>query len=245
MDKTPNAALIVIGNEILSGRTADKNINHTAKILGEIGVRFMEVRVIPDVESTIIETVNEVRAKFDYVFTTGGIGPTHDDITTESIAKAFRVKLVKHPEALKRLSDYYKGELNEGRTKMAILPEGAGLIDNPISVAPGFYIGNVYVMAGIPNVMQAMMDSIKHSLKGGAIMLSKEMVIYSSESKIATPLRELQNRTPDVEIGSYPFVKDLRFGTALVLRSTDKQTLENTYNELEGILGEMGIKIEK
>jgi molybdenum cofactor synthesis domain-containing protein len=238
LDNAPRAALIVIGNEILSGRTADKNINHLAQELGKIGVRFMEVRVIPDIEETIVETVNEMRPKFDYIFTTGGIGPTHDDITTDAIAKAFGVKVVTHPEALRRLQEYYKdrGGLNEGRAKMTKMPEGAGLIDNPVSTAPGFVIGNVYVMAGIPNVMQAMFDCLKSSLKGGAVIVSKELKVYTAESKIATPLRELQERNPEVEIGSYPFVDGVRFGTSLVLRATDKAKLEAVFAELEGMM---------
>jgi molybdenum cofactor synthesis domain-containing protein len=239
-DNAPRAALIIIGNEILSGRTEDKNINHIALELGKIGIRFMEVRVIPDIEDTIVDTVNEMRPKFDYIFTTGGIGPTHDDITTDAIAKAFGVKVVTHPEAFGRLTEYYKdrGGLNEGRSKMAQLPEGAGLIDNPVSTAPGFFVDNVYVMAGIPNVMQAMLDCIKGNLKGGAVIISKELVVYTAESKIATPLRELQERNPEVEIGSYPFVDGVRFGTSLVLRTTNKDSLEAVYSELSELLAE-------
>ncbi len=239
-DKSPNAALIVIGNEILSGRTQDKNINYIATSLSSIGVRFLEVRVIPDIEIEIINTVNDLRKKYSYVFTSGGIGPTHDDITTEAIAKAFHKEIIQNKEALRRLSEFYKGVLNEGRLKMTYLPVGAELIDNPVSVAPGFKIENVYVMAGIPNVMQAMFDSIKHTLKGGKIILSEEVRMYGSESKMAIELGNLQKKYPDVEIGSYPFVQDNKFGVSLVLRGIEDKKLDSVKKELLGIL----IKIE-
>jgi molybdenum cofactor synthesis domain-containing protein len=244
-DTAPKAALIVIGNEILSGRTQDKNINHIALELGKLGIRFTEVRVIPDIHQTIIDTVNAMRPQFDYIFTTGGIGPTHDDITTECIAAAFGVPIELNPEAHRRLTEYYKdrGGLNEGRLQMAKLPQGAKLIDNPISTAPGFSIGNVYVMAGIPNVMQAMFDNIKGSLKGGAVIVSSEIKAYVAESKIAAPLKELQQRNPDVEIGSYPFVDGVRFGTSLVMRGIDKAHVDSVTKELEVILSELGVEV--
>ena len=236
-EKKSNAALIVIGNEILSGRTQDKNINYLAKKLGEIGVRFEEVRIIPDIHQTIIDTVNELRKRFSYVFTTGGIGPTHDDITTECVAKAFSVELARHEESYQKLHDYYKGELNEGRVKMVMLPEGAEAIANPISTAPGYYIDNVYVMAGIPNVMQAMFDSICANLKGGAILKSKELKVYASESKIASVLTTAQDANPDIEIGSYPFVENNKIGVSVVLRGADEDELARLYGELEKEIG--------
>jgi len=168
--KIVTAALIVIGNEILSGRTQDKNIAHIAKTLNEVGVRLYEVRVVPDVEAEIVEAVNTLRAKHDYVFTTGGIGPTHDDITAECVAKAFGLKLIQNPESLRRLEAHYRHsdrELNEARLRMANTPEGAELIDNPISTAPGFRVENVYVMAGVPSIMQAMLSGVKDGLVGG------------------------------------------------------------------------------
>lgn len=239
---SPNAALIIIGNEILSGRTQDKNINYIAKGLGSIGVRFAEVRVIADDRQKIIDTINELRNAYDYVFTTGGIGPTHDDITSEAVAGAFEVPLVVHPIALQKLTDYYgEGNLNEGRLKMTQVPEGAGLIDNPISVAPGFVMENVYVMAGIPNVMQAMFDSVKHGLKGGDVVLSKEAVVYMSESKIAPQLTQLQEKYQQVvEVGSYPFVKDNKLGVSVVLRSADEAALEQSHSDLKEMLAQMG-----
>ena len=176
------AALIIIGNEILSGRTKDANLPHLATELNSVGVRLAEVRVIPDIEAEIIATVNALRAKFDYVFTTGGIGPTHDDITAESIAKAFELPLTQHPEALRRLQHHYNDnglELTAARLRMANTPEGASLIDNPISTAPGFRVGNVFVMAGVPKIMQAMLASLKDQLHGGQPMLSRTVLWQS------------------------------------------------------------------
>jgi len=232
----PSACLIVIGNEILSGRTQDKNIAWLARELNEIGVRLMEVRVIPDVTQTIVDTVNEVRAKFTYVFTTGGIGPTHDDITTNAIAKAFGVKLVRNQEAEAILQRHYGGKtLNAPRLKMAEIPADASLILNPVSAAPGFCMENVYVMAGVPSIMQAMFASIKHTLKGGAKMLSRTISAYVTEGNIAEELTAIQNRNPDVEIGSYPFFQE-RLGTSLVVRATDAAKLDAAYHQLKTML---------
>ena len=189
-DKIVTACLVIIGNEILSGRTQDANLAYLAKGLNSVGIRLREVRVIPDVADTIVATVNELRAGFDYVFTTGGIGPTHDDITSETIARAFGVRWVLDPEAKRRLAAGYKdpSELNEARLRMAHVPEGAVLIDNPVSRAPGFQIGNVFVLAGVPRVMQAMFDGIKHRLKGGAPVLSRSVVCALPEGILAEGL---------------------------------------------------------
>ena len=235
-NNSPTASLLIIGNEILSGRTQDKNLNYIAKGLGEIGIRFMEVRVVPDIHQTIIDTVNDLRAKFDYVFTTGGIGPTHDDITTESISKAFEVEPKINEVSFQKLKEYYKGELNEGRKKMAILPDGATPINNPISAAPGFYIENVYVMAGIPNVMQAMFDEVKGTLKHGSVLISKEIKTFTTESKISTPLGKLQDEYDNVEIGSYPFIEGSKIGVSLVLRSDDENALNECIEKLKDFL---------
>jgi len=241
--KNPTSSLIIIGNEILSGRTQDTNLNFIAKELGEIGVVFSEVRVIPDVEKTIIDTVNELRKKYDYVFTTGGIGPTHDDITTLSITKAFGLKLVRSAEVVEKLRNYYEGsnrELNEARLKMADFPEGAEFLDNPISTAPGFKIDNVFVMAGIPNVMQAMFGSVKTYLKHGRKILSKEIAAYVGESAIAAQLTSLQEKYPDVEMGSYPFVRGIKFGTSIAMRSTDDARLQSAHLEVYKMLQASG-----
>lgn len=222
----PTACLILIGNEILSGRTHDKNLPWLAAQLNQLGIRMVEARVIPDIHETIITCVNSCRQQFDYVFTTGGIGPTHDDITSECIAKAFGVPLIRHPQAKALLEAHYPPEdLNEARLKMADVPEGATLIANPVSAAPGYRIGNVYVMAGVPRIMQAMFDGIKHNLQGGAPMLSASVAAFVTEGTIAEELGRIQSRFPSVEIGSYPFVRAQKLGTSLVARSTDAEAL--------------------
>jgi molybdenum cofactor synthesis domain-containing protein len=240
--ETPvTACLLIIGNEILSGRTQDANLAYIAKGLGEIGVRLREVRVIPDVDETIIATVNEVRAKFDYVFTTGGIGPTHDDITSECVARAFGVPWVLDEEARRRLaSGYGPGELNEARLRMAHIPEGASLIDNPISRAPGFQIGNVFVMAGVPRIMQAMFDGVKKSLKGGPPVLSRSITCALAEGILADGLGKLQHRYADLDIGSYPYYRRGGVGVALVMRGTDRERLAAAAAELKTLIRELG-----
>ncbi len=222
-EKPVTACLIIIGNEVLSGRTQDANLQYLAKALNDAGVRLMEARVIPDVEATIVATVNDCRAKFDHVITTGGIGPTHDDITSESIAKAFGVSHVVHPEAEARLRRHYAKpeDLNAQRLRMATVPEGAELIDNPVSVAPGFRIGNVIVLAGVPRIMQAMFEGFRHRLKGGAPMRSRTVIAHVPEGKMAAGLGAVQTAHSDVEIGSYPFFRDGKLGASLVVRGTD------------------------
>lgn len=231
------ACVILIGNELLSGRTQDKNLAWLAGKLNNAGVRLREARVIPDTEEAIVTTVRECRSKFDYVFTTGGIGPTHDDITAVNIAKAFGVKLARHPEAERLLRAHYTpDQLNEARLKMADIPEGARLIFNPVSAAPGFIIGNVYVMAGVPVIMQAMFDSIRHTIAGGAMMLSRSLTVGVAEGAIAKMLGELQAKYPGVEIGSYPYFRQGELGTSLVLRCTEEKILLEATAELRNRL---------
>lgn len=221
-ERTVTAALIIIGNEILSGRTQDANLAFLAIELNEAGIQLREVRVVPDAEADIVEAVNALRVKFDHVFTTGGIGPTHDDITSASIAKALGLPYGRHPEAERRLLAYYPPEkVNPARMKMAETPEGAELIDNPVSVAPGFTIANVHVLPGVPSILQAMWPGLRPRLKGGAVVVSKTITVFCPEGEIAKPLGEIQARHPTVEIGSYPFMRQERFGTSLVLRSVD------------------------
>ena len=225
---TVTAAVLVIGNEILSGRTQDINIAYMAKGLAGHGIRLSEARIIPDIESVIVDTVNILRAEHDYVFTTGGIGPTHDDITADCIARAFGVDIDIHAEAEKRLLAYWKErdiQPNQDRMRMARIPHGAQLIDNPVSVAPGFQQENVYVMAGVPRIMQAMFDSILPTLKQSAVIESISVMCDLGEGDIATPLRALQGRFPDVDLGSYPGRMDGKFRVTLVGRSTDKELL--------------------
>ena len=240
-EKTVTACLLIIGNEILSGRTKDANLAFLGTRLNDIGVRLMEARVIPDIEATIVEALNEVRARFDYVFTTGGIGPTHDDITAACVAKAVGRPLTLHPEAHALLLAHYPpGQLNESRLRMAHTPEGAVLIDNPVSTAPGFQIENVFVMAGIPAIMQAMFDGIVHRLVGGKPLLSRSLTLAMPEGRIAKGLGDLQVTYPDVEMGSYPFNRQGNFGTRLVLRATDPARLDAAAKELDAIVESMG-----
>lgn len=220
--KLVTAALVVIGNEILSGRTHDKNIPHIATELNKAGIQLREVRVVPDIEAEIVDAVNAVRARYDYVFTTGGIGPTHDDITTASIARAFGVPVVRSPEAEASLRAYIPAEkINAARLKMADVPEGATLVPNDVSAAPGFCIGNVYVMAGIPNIMQSMLAATIPHLKGGDSVGSLSVTTDLPEGTIADGLTAIQNRYAEVDIGSYPQYIDGKPSTTLVCRSMD------------------------
>jgi len=223
-----NACLIIIGNEILSGRTQDLNLAFLGERLNQIGVRMAEARVIADDTDTIINTINECRAKYDYVFTTGGIGPTHDDITSAAVAKAFGLPLVRDPEALALLQQHYTNpaDLNEQRMKMCEIPEGATLIDNPISKAPGYQIENVFVLAGIPVIMQAMYEALKERLVGGDPVKSRTIVAYMGEGVLAKGLGDVQDAHSGIEIGSYPFFRDGKLGTALVLRGVDQNALD-------------------
>ena len=247
MKKHVTACLIIIGNEILSGRTQDKNLSHLALKLNEAGIQLREARVIPDVESTIVETVNTCRAMFDYIFTTGGIGPTHDDITSASIAKAFGVPIHRHPDAEAALRAHYTAEqINEARLKMADVPLGAELIPNAVSTAPGFRMENVFVMAGVPRIMQAMLDAIIPHLKGGATVLSVSVTTNLLEGTIAEGLTAIQNRYMDIDIGSYPTYETQHgYRTTLVLRSPDAARNTAAKAEIEAlILACAGVVVE-
>jgi molybdenum cofactor synthesis domain-containing protein len=235
------AAVLIIGNEILSGRTRDVNLAYIAAGLTQLGIRLREGRVVADVEAEIVKAVNECRARYDYVFTTGGIGPTHDDITAECVATAFGLPLIRHPEAVARLERHYQpGMLNEARLRMANTPEGATLIDNPVSTAPGFQIGNVFVMAGIPSVMQAMFDGLKGRLVGGAPLLSHTVSAFLPEGTIAKGLGELQERYRDLDIGSYPFHRQGRYGASFVLRGTERARIDSAAGELRSLIAGLG-----
>ncbi len=231
------AAVVIIGNEILSGRTQDTNLRDIALGLGRRGIRIAEARIIPDVEETIAAVVNELRVKYDYVLTTGGIGPTHDDVTAQSIARAFGVELVEHPEiaALLRRREA-PPEVMKARMRMALVPKGAKLIENSTGGPPGFYIGNVYVLAGIPVVMRAMLETLERSLEGGAVLQSRSVTVCLGESAIAEPLANLQRAHPDVEIGSYPFTRENGYGTTLVVRATDSAVLDAVVEELKALI---------
>ncbi|MEZ5826422.1 MAG: molybdopterin-binding protein [Geminicoccaceae bacterium] len=215
------ACLIIIGNEILSGRTVDANLPHIAKRLNEKGIRLAEARVVPDIEAEIVDAVNVCRGKHDYVLTTGGIGPTHDDITSACVAKAFGLPFGRNPEAARLLEDFYGDKVNPARMRMADMPEGATLIDNPVSTAPGFMVENVIVMAGVPKIMQAMLENVLPLMQGGLPMISRTVVVYKAESEMAPAMAELERIFEGVEVGSYPFFKIGRYGTSVVMRSAD------------------------
>tara|TARA_B100000575_G_scaffold289390_1_gene291095 strand:+ start:421 stop:1167 length:747 start_codon:yes stop_codon:yes gene_type:complete len=238
------ASIIIIGNEILSGRTQDTNTSTLANWFNSIGVKVSEVRVIPDEENIIIETVNILRKKFDYVFTTGGIGPTHDDITASSISKAFAKKYEIHKEAYKILENYYKpGEFNEGRQKMVWMPENANLILNPTSGAPGFYVENVFCLPGVPSILKSMLGGIKNKIIGGKPILSHTISLKTVESEIAESLSQVQNNNKDVEIGSYPFFHAGKLGVSIVMRSEDKSKIDICSSQILNFVKEKKILI--
>lgn len=237
----PRAALIIIGNEILSGRTRDANTQFIAKKMESIGVLLSEVRIIPDIKHKIIDSVNILSSEYDYVFTTGGIGPTHDDITTESVAEAFGKKVLLNEEAHNRLKAMYKRleiELNDARKKMAYIPESAELIDNPVSAAPGFILGNVYVMAGVPYIMQAMLETILPRLHKGEKVYSQTSTFAIGEGWIAQILGELQAIYSNIDIGSYPFEEEGAYHTSVVVRGIDSNIVKEVTNLLNSKVAE-------
>jgi molybdenum cofactor synthesis domain-containing protein len=239
-----NAAILIIGNEILSGRTQDTNTSTIAQWLNTIGVKVNEVRVIPDIEATIIETVNHLRKVNNYVFTTGGIGPTHDDITAVSISKAFNLKYEIHKEAFKILEAYYKvGEFNEGRQKMVWMPKNASLILNPTSGAPVFSIKNVFCLPGVPSILKSMLGGLKNEIVGGEPIISQTISLRTVESEIAKSLTNVQNNNKDIEIGSYPFFQAGKLGVSIVLRSEDESKIDNCKSQILEFVKEKKIKI--
>ena len=239
MSEIVTAAMLVIGDEILSGRTKDRNIGHLADIMTAIGIDLKEVRIVADEEDEIAAAVNAVRARYDYVFTTGGIGPTHDDITADSIAKAFGVACEYDARALKMLGDSYaeRGmEYTDARKRMARMPVGAEHIDNPVSLAPGFRIGNVHVMAGVPSIFQAMLDNVAPTLKTGTKLLSATVHCPFGEGTIGGPLADIQKNHPDTIIGSYPKYLDGKFWTELVVRARTREALDPARIAIEAML---------
>ena len=239
----PTACILIIGNEVLSGRTQDINIKFLATRLGEIGIPVREVRIIPDVQATIVATVNTVRAQFDHVFTTGGIGPTHDDITSLCVAEAFGVPWEIHPEAFARMERHYRpGEFNAARQRMATMPRGATLIDNAVSIAPGFTIGNVHVMAGVPRIMQAMFEALAPSLAGGPPIASRAVHAAGLlEGAVAAGLSAVQDRYPDLDLGSYPYYRAAGNGVALVAKGPDPAACEAAITEVTALITAMGL----
>ena len=241
-----NAAILIIGNEILSGRTQDTNTSTLAKWLNSIGVQVGEVRVIPDVEKIIIDTVNLLRVSYDYVFTTGGIGPTHDDITASSISKAFGLNYEIHKEAFKILEAYYEpGEFNEGRQKMTWMPYNANLILNPTSGAPGFNVENVFCLPGVPSILKSMLGALKHKIIGGEPIKSFTISLRTVESEIASSLTKIQDNNADVEIGSYPFFHAGKLGVSIVIRSDSQSKIDLCSSQILKFVDEKKIKLVK
>jgi len=239
-----NAAILIIGNEILSGRTQDTNTSTLATWLNSIGVKVEEVRIIPDIEKAIIDTLNLLRTNYDYVFTTGGIGPTHDDITAESVSKAFGLKYEIHIEAYKILEAYYKpGEFNEGRQKMVWMPKNANLILNPTSGAPGFNVENVFCLPGVPSILKSMLGGLKNDIVGGESILSHTINLRTVESEIASSLTKVQNKNKDVEIGSYPFFQAGKLGVSIVIRSEDQNKINICNSQILDFVKNKKIKI--
>ena len=244
MSKKTNAAILIIGNEILSGRTQDTNTSTLSLWLNSIGVKVEEVRVIPDIEKTIVDSVNSLRKVYDYIFTTGGIGPTHDDITAQSIAKAFNLKYEIHKEGYKILEKYYKpGEFNEGRQKMIWMPENAKLILNPTSGAPGFNVENVFCLPGVPSILKSMLGGLKNEIVGGEPILSLTVNLRTVESEIANSLTKVQDKNSDVEIGSYPFFQAGKLGVSIVIRSEDQNKIDTCNSQILDFVKEKKIEI--
>jgi molybdenum cofactor synthesis domain-containing protein len=239
-----NAAILIIGNEILSGRTQDTNTSTLATWLNSIGVKVGEVRVIPDVEKTIVDTLNLLRTTYNYVFTTGGIGPTHDDITAESVSKTFGLKYEIHKEAYEILEAYYKpGEFNEGRQKMVWMPKNANLILNPTSGAPGFSVENVFCLPGVPSILKSMLGGLTNNIVGGEPILSLTISLRTVESEIADSLTKVQNNNKDVEIGSYPFFQAGKLGVSIVIRSEDQSKIENCNSQILKFVNQKKIEV--
>ena len=233
MSKKTNSAILIIGNEILSGRTQDTNTSTLSLWLNSIGVRVQEVRIIPDIEETIVNSVNSLRKIYDYVFTTGGIGPTHDDITAQSIAKAFNLDYEIHKEGYKILEKYYKpGEFNEGRQKMIWMPKNAKLLLNPTSGAPGFSVENVFCLPGVPSILKSMLGGLKNDIVGGEPILSHTINLRTVESEIANSLTKVQDNNKDVEIGSYPFFQAGKLGVSIVIRSEDQNKINTCSSQI-------------
>lgn len=241
MEQGPTAAVLIIGNEVLSGRTQEANLAFLARRLGEMGIPVVEARVVRDRQVEIIEAIRQLRGRCTWLFTTGGIGPTHDDITTEAVAKAFEVPVVRDPEAEARLRRHYApGEVTAARLRMADVPEGAVLIDNPVSTAPGYRIGNVFVLAGVPVIAQAMFESLAPTLQGGPPIRSRTVRCRTPEGVMAGALGEVQRRHPEVEIGSYPFFRRGEVGVSLVVRGTDPEAIDRAVQELVQMLRDLG-----
>ena len=237
------AAVLIIGDEILSGRTQDINLNAIAKFLGAHGVDLAEARVVGDVEDEIVTAINVLRERYDYLFTTGGIGPTHDDITADCVAKAFGVALYEHPEILAMMASRWGDDVNAARRRMARVPEGGSLVKNPVQGPPGFQIENVFVLAGVPTIMRGMLEDIGHRLKGGAVVISRTLRVEGwGEGVIAAPLAEVAKAYSDLSLGSYPFFTPEGYGSQLVVRGRDPEAVARAVEDLAEALSAAGVK---
>jgi molybdenum cofactor synthesis domain-containing protein len=236
------AAVLIIGDEILSGRTQDTNLNFIAKYLGTYGVDLAEARVVPDIEDEIVTALNHLRGRYDYVITTGGIGPTHDDITADSVAKAFGVSLYEHPEIIAMMTARWAGELNAARRRMARVPEGGTLVKNAVQGPPGFQIGNVFVLAGVPQIMRGMMEDVGPRLRTGKVVIARTVrVTGTGEGVIAAPLEAIAKAHPDLSLGSYPFYGESGYGANLVIRGRDAEEVASTVESLIAALKAVGV----
>jgi molybdenum cofactor synthesis domain-containing protein len=237
------AAVLIIGDEILSGRTQDTNLNAIAKYIATYGVDLMEARVVGDVKEEIIAALNHLRARYDYVFTTGGIGPTHDDITADCVAEAFGLALYEHPDIIAMMEQRWGGEITPARRRMARVPEGGTLVKNPVNGPPGFQIGNVFVMAGVPTIMRGMLEDVGHRLRTGAVVISKTVRVEGSgEGVIAAPLEAVAKAHPDLSLGSYPFFWPDGYGSSLVVRGRDAGEVDAVVVELVAALRAAGVQ---
>jgi molybdenum cofactor synthesis domain-containing protein len=237
------AAVLIIGDEILSGRTQDTNLRDIAKYFGAHGVEIAEARVVGDIETEIVDTLNHLRSRYDYVITTGGIGPTHDDITADCVAKAFDAPLYEHPDILTMMTARWQGELTPARRRMARVPKGGSLVKNPVNGPPGFQIGNVFVLAGVPQIMRGMLEDIGHRLKGGTVVISKSIrVDGTGEGVLAAPLEATAKVHPSLSLGSYPFFGPDGYGSSLVIRGRDRAEVDATVAELTAALEAAGVK---
>jgi molybdenum cofactor synthesis domain-containing protein len=237
------AAVMIIGDEILSGRTQDTNLNFIARYLATFGIDLAEARVVGDVKTDIIAALDALRARWDYVITTGGIGPTHDDITADCVAEAFGVALYEHPEIIAMMEARWQGTLNPARRRMARVPAGGSLVKNPVQGPPGFQIGNVFVLAGVPMIMRGMMEDVGPRMRPGAVVVSRTVRVEGAgESAMAAPLEAVANAHPDLSLGSYPFFGPDGFGSNLVVRGRDAAQVAATVEELIGVLADVGAK---
>ena len=237
------AAVLIIGDEILSGRTQDTNLNFIAKSLGVFGIDVAEARVVGDIKVEIVTALNALRARYDYVVTTGGIGPTHDDITADCVAEAFGVELYEHPEIIAMMTARWQGDINAARRRMARIPEGGSLVRNPVQGLPGFQIGNVFVLAGVPMIMRGMMEDVGPRMRPGAVVISRTVRVEGTgESAMAAPLEAVAKAHPDLSLGSYPFFGADGFGSNLVVRGRDEAEVSATVDELIAVLQDVGAK---